>query len=52
MAPRISNFLIAIGANYSIELISIETYALQFIGHNKIILDSVYSTWNPYLNQW
>ena len=22
------------------------------IGHNKIILGSVYSTWNPYLNQW
>ena len=29
------------GANYSIELISIETYVLQFIGHNKIFLGSV-----------
>jgi hypothetical protein len=30
------------GADYSIELISIETYAPQFIGHNKIFLGSVY----------
>ena len=29
------------GADYSIELISIETYAPQFIGHNKIVLGSV-----------
>ena len=29
------------GADYSIELISIETYAPQFIGHNKIFLGSV-----------
>ena len=29
------------GADYSIELISIETYEPQFIGHNKIFLDSV-----------
>ena len=28
-------------ADYSFELISIETYAPQFIGHNKIFLDSV-----------
>jgi hypothetical protein len=26
------------GADYSFELISIETYAPQFIGHNKIFL--------------
>ena len=31
----------AIGADYSVELISIETYAPQFIGHNKFFLDSV-----------
>ena len=30
------------GADYSIELISIETYAPQFIGHNNIFLGSVY----------
>ena len=29
------------GADYSFELISIETYAAQFIGHNKFFLDSV-----------
>ena len=29
------------GAYYSIELISIETYAPQFIGHNKISLGNV-----------
>ena len=29
------------GADYSIELISIETYAPQFIKHNKIFLGSV-----------
>ena len=29
------------GADYSIELIFIETYAPQFIGHNKIFLGSV-----------
>ena len=29
------------GADYSIELISIETYAPQFIEHNKIFLGSV-----------
>ena len=40
-APKILIFSIAMGANYSIELISIETYAPQFIGHNKIFLDSV-----------
>ena len=30
------------GADYSFELISIETYAPQFIGHNKFFLGSVY----------
>ena len=29
------------GADYSIELISIETHAPQFIEHNKIFLGSV-----------
>ena len=32
----------AMGAYYSFELISIETYAPQFIGHNKLFLGSVY----------
>ena len=36
-------FSIAMGADYSIDLISIETYAPQFIGHNKIFLGSVFS---------
>ena len=31
------------GADYSFELISIETYAAQFIGHNKFFLGSVSS---------
>ena len=31
----------AVGANYSFELISIETYAPQFIGYNKLFLGSV-----------
>ena len=43
-APRILIFSIFMGAKYSIELISIETYAPQFIGHNTFFLDSV----NPY----
>ena len=29
------------GADYSFEVISIETYAPQFIGHNKLFLGSV-----------
>ena len=33
----------AMGTDYSFELISIETYALQFIGHNKSFLGSVIS---------
>ena len=41
-APRILIFFsIAMGADYLIELISIETYAPQYIGHNKIFLESV-----------
>ena len=31
----------AMGADYSFELISIETYAPQFIGYNKLFLGSV-----------
>ena len=41
MVPRILIFSIAIGADYSFEQISIETYAPQFIGQNKIFLGSV-----------
>ena len=41
MAPKILIFSIAMDADYSLELISIETYAPQFIGHNKIFLGSV-----------
>ena len=41
-APRILIFSSAMGADYSIELISIETYAPQFIGQNKIFLGSVH----------
>ena len=40
-APRILIFSMAMGADYSFELISIETYAPQFIGYNKLFLDSV-----------
>ena len=32
----------AMGADYSFELISIETYVPQFIGHTKLFLGSVY----------
>ena len=42
-APRILIFSIAIGANYSFELNSIETYAPQFFGHNNLFLGSVSS---------
>ena len=31
----------AMGADYSMQHISIETYVPQFIGHNKIFLGSV-----------
>ena len=41
MAPRILIFSMAMGADYSFELISIETYVPQFIGHNKFFLGSV-----------
>ena len=41
-APRILIFSIAMGADYSIELISIKPYALQFIVHNKFFLGRVY----------
>ena len=42
MFPRILIFFsMTMGADYSIELIAIETYAPQFIGHNKIFLGSV-----------
>ena len=40
-APRILIFSIVMGADYSIELILIETCVPQFIGHNKIFLGSV-----------
>ena len=40
-APRILIFSIVMGADYSFELISIETYAPQFIRDNKIFLGSV-----------
>ena len=40
-APRILIFSIAMGADYSFELISIETYAPQFNGHNIFFLGSV-----------
>ena len=43
-APRILVFSMAMGADYSFELISIETYAPQFIGHNKFFLGSVIHT--------
>ena len=35
-------FSIAMSADYSIELISIQAYAPQFNGHNKIFLGSVF----------
>jgi hypothetical protein len=41
MATRILIFSIAMGADYSFELISIETYAPQFIEHNDLFLVSV-----------
>ena len=41
MAPRILIFSMDMGADYSFELISIETYMPQFIGHNKFFLGSV-----------
>ena len=40
-APRILIFSMAMGADYLFEGICIETYAPQFIGHNKLFLGSV-----------
>ena len=40
-APRILIFSIAMGANYSFDLISIVHRVPQFIGHNKTFLSSV-----------
>ena len=34
-------FSMAMGVDYSFEVISIETYAPQFIGYNKLFLGSV-----------
>ena len=48
-APRILIFSIAMGANYLFDLISIETYAPQFNGHNKLFLGSVVHKWLPNL---
>ena len=41
MAPRILIFSIAVGADYSFELISVVHWVPQFIGHNKTFLGSV-----------
>ena len=41
MAPRVLIFSITMDADYSMEFISIETYAPQFIGLNEIFLGSV-----------
>ena len=40
-APKILIFLIAIGANYSFEPNSIETYAPQFFRHNHLFFGGV-----------
>ena len=49
--PTILIFSIAMGADYSFELIYIVHWVLQFIGHNKIFLGSVGSKsptiWSP-----
>ena len=45
-APRILIFLIAMDADYSFELFSIETYAPQFFGHNNLFLGSVWHAEN------
>ena len=42
MAPRILIFSMAMGADYSFELIFIETNAPQFIGNNTFFLGSVH----------
>jgi hypothetical protein len=46
MAPRILIFSIAMGADYSFELNSIETYAPQFLGHDNLFLGSVTQAWH------
>ena len=53
-APRILNFSIAMGADYSFELIFIETYAPKFIGHNESFLGSVMceTISNTYCNEF
>ena len=51
MAPRILTFSIAMGPDYSFELISIEAYAPKFIGHNKIFLNGVTHPLCPGLNK-
>ena len=40
--PKTLIFSIAMGADYLFELISIDTYAPQFIGHNEFFVGSVY----------
>ena len=45
-APRILISSIALGADYSFELNSIETYAPQFFGHNNLFLGSVTYEWS------
>ena len=50
-APRILIFSIAMGADNSFVLISIETYAPQFIGHNKFFLGSAAKTMMPIDNK-
>ena len=42
MVPRILIFSIAMGADYSIEPTSIETYVPKFIEHNKFFQGSVF----------
>ena len=41
MAPSILIFSIAMGADYSFALNSIETYAPQYFGHNNLFLGIV-----------
>ena len=49
MVPRILISSIAMGADYSFELISIVHWVPQFIGHNKIFLGSVYDLYFSHL---
>ena len=50
MAPRILIFSMAMGADYSFELISIETYMPQFNRHNRLFLGSVICTYNFFVD--